>query len=298
MSNPVRKYPRRDERLPNPPPMFFTERDKQVVEAVYLYRVLTQSQIERLIFTEVHPSTAQRRLLRLYHNGYLARQFLLVRGGMMSSPILYLLDEKGAQFLTRALGYDNVLWKRANNAVGNDFLEHTLAVNEFRVLTTLACRQGGYPLLHWQTESDLKKEYDRVLVTSFGQRPRQVSVIPDSVFVIDTPRPAEKTKAYFALELDRGTETTKRFKLKVQAYLSWLDSGLYEERYGTKGLRILTVTESPVRLANLKRATEEVGGRARFWFATLDDLHAEDLLTYPMWQVAGREGLHRLFEFS
>src|SRR4051812_27095595 len=125
----VRKYIRRDERLAVPPSMQLTERDQQIVEAVYLYRVLMQSQIERLIFTDAHPSTAQRRLQLLFQNGYLERQFLPVRGGMMNSPILYLLDEKGAHLLTRAFGYDNVLWKRAHNTVGVDFLEHTIAVN-------------------------------------------------------------------------------------------------------------------------------------------------------------------------
>jgi hypothetical protein len=282
--------------MDNPPPMRLTERDKAVIECVYRYRVLMQSQIEQLLFTGRHRSIAQERLSLLYHHGYLERQFLPVRGGMMYSPILYLLDRRGAELLTREYGYDEVAWKREHNEVGIDFLEHSLAINQFRILVTLACHTHHYPILSWHGESDLKADYDFVTLRETGGKSRRVSVIPDSAFIIDTPRQSEKTKAYFFLELDRGTMTTKRFKTKIEAYLAYIDGGGYEKRYGTKGLRVLTVTESAARLENLRRVTEDAGGKSRFWFATLPQLRVENVLSQPIWQVAGREGLSTLIE--
>ena len=65
--------------------------------------------------------------------------------------------------------------------------------------------------------------------------------------------------------------------------LAYIRSGKYEARYGTRHGCILTVTIGERRLANLKRITEEVGGKARFWFTTIERIKAGDILTDPMW---------------
>jgi hypothetical protein len=56
----------------------------------------------------------------------------------------------------------------------------------------------------------------------------------------------------------------------MRAYAAYVASGAYTARYGSRGLRILTVTTSPGRLANLKRIAEEAG-KSRFWFTTMAD---------------------------
>ena len=71
---------------------------------------------------------------------------------------------------------------------------------------------------------------------------------------------------------------------------------LYEARYGTRHGRILTVTIGERRLANLKAITEEVGGKARFWFTTIERIRAGDILTDPIWWVATRNTIHALVE--
>lgn len=294
MSEQSRKRGRRDQRMTSPPPMYLTERDRQVIEAVYQYRILTQNQLERLFFSQ--KTSAQRRLSLLYHHGFLERQFLPVRGGIMNSPILYLLDKRGAEMLTAEFGYDEVYWKREHNEVSVEFLEHALAINEFRILIVRACKRLNYPLLTWRGESDMKADYDRVKIPKAQGGLMSVSLIPDSHFVIDTPRQAEKTKAFFFLEVDRGTMETKRFKTKIEAYTAYIDSGAYEKKYGTRGLRILTVTPSKKRLQNLREVTEAAGGRNRFWFAVLPELTPENIIDKPIWQVAGREGLSTLIE--
>jgi hypothetical protein len=294
MTDRERKRIRRDERPDNPPKMRLTERDKWIVEAVYQYRVLMQRQIEQLFFG--HKTSAQRRLSLLYQHGYLERQFLPVRGGIMNSPILYLLDKRGAELLAAEFGHNDIRWKRENNQVGQEFLEHALAINEVRIAVTLACQKLGYTLLTWKGESDLKGDYDRVKLGSLLSKRTSVSVIPDSQFVVDTPRQSEKTKAYFFLELDRGTMTTKRFRGKVEAYIEYVNSGGYERRYGTRSLRILTVAPSRARLASLKQVTEDVGGKNRFWFAVQSDLSANTIFDEAVWSVAGSREAARLIE--
>jgi hypothetical protein len=57
---------------------------------------------------------------------------------------------------------------------------------------------------------------------------------------------------------------------------------------------VLTVTTGERRLANLKKITEEAGGKSRFWFTTFEQLTSNTALNQPIWQIAGREGEYSL----
>jgi hypothetical protein len=133
------------------------------------------------------------------------------------------------------------------------------------------------------TEYELKADYDRVTITTEAGTRRQVALVPDSYFAII----ANQRRYPFFLELDRGKMTVKRFKEKIKAYLAYQQTGGYEKRYGTRSFRMLTVTIGEKHLLNLKTATEQVGGRDRFWFATLNDLNAESVFSADIWHVAG-----------
>ena len=56
------------------------------------------------------------------------------------------------------------------------------------------------------------------------------------------------------------------------------------------------MTTGQRRLENLKRITEERGGKARFWFTTLARINAGDILTDALWSVATRTTVHALVE--
>jgi hypothetical protein len=76
---------------------------------------------------------------------------------------------------------------------------------------------------------------------------------------------------HFFLEFDRGAENLKFFKRKMDAYLTYFRSGKCNARYGMDKVRVLTVNEGGQtgvdrrRLVNLRRVTEEMGGRRRFF---------------------------------
>jgi hypothetical protein len=275
------KKRRRDRRQSSPPAMQLTQRDKQIVEAVHVYRVLRQDQLERLFFGS--KAAAQRVLVRLYDHGFLERRFVPVMAGR--SPTFYVLDRRGADLLRAELGYDELTWYHSSKDLKADFLEHMLAINDVRVAFVRACEGLGYPLITWLGETELKADYDHVRVPGNS---RPVSVIPDGYFAIDTPR----GRAHFFLEVDRGTMTVARFKTKVQAYIAYYRSGKYEARFGAKGLRILTVTPSRARLDNLHSATAAASGghRNRFWFAVQETITPEAVLDKAVW-YAGGEGV-------
>jgi len=277
---------RRDTRATTPPRMRLTARDTAIIKAVAEFRVLRQDQIQTLFFGS--HSTAQYRLSHLFQHGFLARQFLPVQSGR--SPTLYVLDKRGAELLRLEYGYDYLPDKRDKLAAGAEFLTHTLAINDVRIAVTLACQAGGYSLLTWLGEAEMKATYERVdLRLSTGKR-RSVSLIPDSYFVLDTPL----GKAHFFLELDRGSMTVSRFQSKVLAYQAYVTSGAYQTRYNTRSLRVLTVTLGAKRLESLKHTTEEIGGERLFWFARLSDVTSQNVLKVPIWQVAKSTANHSL----
>ena len=63
----------RHTRAASPPPLRLTPRDIAVLDAVDTYRVLRRDQIQTLFFPS--KNTANERLKRLYHHGYLARRW-------------------------------------------------------------------------------------------------------------------------------------------------------------------------------------------------------------------------------
>src|SRR5258708_843191 len=216
-SSNTRSRRRRDQRVANPVPMRLTDRDKQIILAVWLYRVLGQIQIQILFFRS--KNTCQRTLARLYLHGFLQRVFWPVVTG--SPPTLYVLDKKGVDLLKSEFGYDDLRWYPTSRILKGGFLEHTNAINDFRIAVTLAAQQCGYALEIWKNESELKAQYDYVRIqTRFGLK--KTSVIPDGFFLLSS---GPQSKARFFLELDRGTETTERFQTKVKAYIAYRESG-------------------------------------------------------------------------
>ena len=271
--------------------MWLTERDRRVVEAVHVYRILRRDQVQALFFPSAR--TAQRALARLFHHGYLQRRFLPTEYGTGQGQAIYLLDERGADLVVSQSGVDrgDLSWRRGHNQVGGLFLEHTLAVNDVRIAVSLAARGQGWRIERWIDEDQLRsreaKDYVEVKwVDSRGSaRRRRMAVVADGYFLLNFGK-----RAHFFLEVDQGTVPNKRWATKVRTYLAYWNSGKYERRYQTQSLRILTVTSGEGRLRNLKATTEQAGGKRIFWFTTFEKAISEDALTTPIWQMAGQDG--------
>ncbi|MCC7452342.1 MAG: replication-relaxation family protein [Anaerolineae bacterium] len=277
---------KRHERQSDPKPMRLTQRDVAIIEAVNQFRVLKQEQIQTLFFGS--KATAQFRLEKLYDHGYLERKFLPVVLGEGRSPTLYVLDKRGADLLRAERGMDELTWYSSSKDLKTDFLEHTIAINEVMVASALAARQHGFTLETWLGENDIKADYDRVKAVSASGKYASLPVVPDSFFTIV----AHERRYPFFLELDRGTMTLARFKEKVSAYAAYYASGGYEKRYKLKSIRVLTVvsTKSKAggdkRVENLRQATEAATNERWFWFATLAEVQAHDMLIQPFWRQA------------
>jgi hypothetical protein len=293
------------------PPLRPTKRDLAIIYLVYLYRVLTSTQIGQLLFASEgdrpygKDKRRQARLKLLFHHEYLYRDEQPTKLSQGRLPLIYTLDEKGIQYLARELKLDRAEIEKQSNpgliSTSNLFLNHLLKTNDVRLAVALAAQKQNVEIKEWRDEGALKQAYDKVTVTGPRGGSYKVAVIPDAYFWLQT---VNKNFHQF-LEIDLRTvvgeysqEGRKDWARRVRAYVSYYRSGLYQERFleAGKSMRVLTVTTGPTRLQNLKAITERVAGndRRRFWYTCFEDLSPETALTEPIWQVAGQEGLQPL----
>ncbi len=274
-----------------PPPMRLTERDKKVIEWIYLFRFLTMNQIKLLEFENVSKTACQRRLTLLYHNKYLLAINKPTHAGFGSSKRAYCLSKRGKDVITFIYdGTDSktIKWNEKNNQVEIYFLEHTLALNNIRVAFTISARSLGYKL-EWIPEWELKALKERVKDPE--RSGKFLPITPDGYFILkDNDR-----EARFCVEADRSTETNRRWKDKVRGYVEYVRTGQYFKRYNAESLRVLTVTTSPKRLENLLTATKEVEGASFFWFTTKDKILNRNVIIDPIWIKDSKQELSKLW---
>ena len=277
-------------RASSPPPMQLTARDVRVLNAVCDMRFLTREQVQQLIFSPSTASYCKRRLALLYHNAYLDRVYVAPLNAFGSAKAIYALAAKGASVVARDRKVEvrELNWRPRHNDRELYFMRHTLAINDFRIRLTLAAQERGLSLA-WTDERTLRRREMKDYVEDPKHSDRRLVVVPDGYFTLTD---AGHSNA-FALEIDRATVEEKPFKEKVRAYGEWKVTGAYERRYGTKSLRVLWVVadtfRDPGRLGRIKRWAEAEGGRSLFWFAMLDDIAPETILTEPVWLKAGSE---------
>ena len=282
------------------PGLHLTERDLRIIQAVYEYRALTTSQIETLFFPGGTPgqrNQCQRRLKKLFHNGYLWRGEQPIKPTEEArKPLVYRIDKGALEILPGLLEVEpeDIDWHPRERTVSDRGLNHLLKTNDVRVALTAAADQHDMLVENWKDERILKREHahEKVQISGPQGGTYQATIIPDGYFQLAIPDGDNYKRAHQFLEVDLATEVVRAttqardFARKVKGYIAYYSSGRYKKRYQTKSMRVLTVTTSERRLQSLKSATEEIGGKKIFWFTTFDQITPQTALTEPIWQVA------------
>jgi hypothetical protein len=277
------------------PGLVMTPRDMAILETVYEYRALTSQQIFTLLFPPTVRNRAGQRLQLLFHYGYLRRVEQVYTASQPRRPFVYWLDRKGAQELAaaRGIGVSALDWHPREYTISYLFLDHLLSTNDIRIAIVQSAAAHGATVETWHDERTLKRTHrvDTITLEGVDGKKETTTIIPDGYFLLDTAG----RRLHRFLEIDRGTETgtathwgRRDWARKIACYLVYYRSKRFGDRYKSKGMGVLTITTGEKRLENLKRITEEVGGREMFWFTTFDRLMAPeaDILTSPLWSVA------------
>jgi Replication-relaxation len=205
-----------------------------------------------------------------------------------SFPLIYGLTRPGAWLLRkhgfnvrRRLLYETDKQRRA----GWRFIEHRVDITEFMVRLELACRgRTDIELIERQeiVESAPKTQRDRrvrlVAKVKIDGAHQLLSVDPDELFGLRFA--AAKQPTYFMFERDRGEMPVHRRKSKDQTFyakkmLTYYEAnrvGEHGRELGIPNFRVLTVTTTPDRVAQMIEAQKEMtDGRGSNLFLFIDD---------------------------
>lgn len=278
------------------PPHVLTPRDIQVVLDVHRFRYLSTSLIEMLHF----PSRrmANRRLQMLTAHGYLERFRVPAVVGQGGQDYVYCLSREGAALVAARLDLSRdapSLRRRKAKPHEHLFMDHLLEINLFGACLEVALVGERVFLTTFLAEYSTagngarrRRRATEDVVPDPHDPSRSLVVAPDAAFVLEG---REGRRALFFLESDRGTEKIlssryRDFTDKMIAYIGYLKGGGFK-RYGEafSGFRVLVVTTSRTRLANLRRACASLGLERLVWFTTKSQVTPEGVLG-RIWQMA------------
>jgi hypothetical protein len=303
------------------PGLRLMERDFEILLALHAKRYMTTDQLLKLFWRESKGGTwgrikaCQQRLRLLALHNIIRRIQLPVRRGDKPRPYVYTLAEVGAALLSSEIGIDprDIDWKPKPQEENFPYLTHLLTTTSFHISLQQDCDALGIILEEWLDEKELKSVHNTDYVTLVSPQggSSRAAVCPDAYFRLCR----NEKRAICFVEIDLASVTIaptvwerRGWLRKIRTYVVYGQSEAYRTRYEGRLARVLTVTSSNVRLQNLKRATEAVfeemrragedtSAQTQFWFTIFsEDLPPTQLLTAPIWQVAGSTTLRALLE--
>jgi hypothetical protein len=316
----TRKYTPKFKRTPTKSEVKPTKRDIEIIFNIFKHRFLNSNQIIKLLNPK-NKLPIQNRLNRLYHHGYLNRiseQDNLFKG---SKPLIYAVDNKGANFIIQKgripKTNKKIDWSDKNRRIKSQiFLKHTLLIADIMIAFETACKR--YPNVklieqneiisnapshtrakdkpyRWNVEYDFENEREATIL--------KLAVEPDKIFGLRfTDKPENQSKVFFFLEADRGIMPIKRKSLKHQtsfykkmiAYFETHKEKVYKNLFNINNFRVLTITTSQKRIDEMIKQNKNITNNTRlgiFLFADTKALKSADDILKLQWQNGRNEFL-------
>jgi Replication-relaxation len=223
-------------------------------------------------------TSTQKRTAKLAERGYL--------DSVTRPPYktLYALGKEGIATLVE-LGHapEELLDKRPRHTELRPlFLEHLILIKNIQTKLLLLTRSSPRNIALWREDHGL---YDAVTIhEQQGEKATtvRIPIRPDALFVLhDTTRPQGKNLLPFVLEADRSTESHERLRTKIKGYVHYYQHNLAFQKWGYKFFRVLTVTKTPERAANLRDSLQPLIPpelRPHYLFTPLEALSLDALL--------------------
>lgn len=273
-----RKIPKYERKItPNQKKINLTNREKQVLIALYYHRCLTTRQLaEMFYFYGVDDSInkqreviARRSLRKLFNAEYIDRFYVDVgTGGTSQGHIV--LDSKGAHLVAALLGvsYRSLKWEYQMNEVRLPYLEHLVDINDVYIDFLRAARENRHETGEFRTEQHCKH--------TFQYWGSQVICNPDAYGQYWY---SESEGFHYFLELDNGSMTLPVFQKKQRRYTAFYASQNYKGIYDEFPY-ILTVTTSKERMYQLRDVIYAIDNTDLKWlFTTKEEISKEPLGT-------------------
>ena len=241
-----------------------TERDLEIVKAVFEARYMTNQQITRLFFTPTTFSSCKQRTRVLFDLGYLGK-----RRVYPNQPDIYYVGFKGRRYLAKGYGeYDQAQIDKIAGVRGSEsdsphlMMQHELTLSRLYVNARLECDRYGFSM-QWKNTRMLE-------LMSLGFQP--------DAFLVVCYR--EKVRAAF-IEFTAAMPTRTELRGKLDAYSQYLESRKCQSDLGVDSVAILWFTTSRSKASRLR---EEIKGTAYmdyFLVGLIED--GGSFITKPIW---------------
>jgi hypothetical protein len=224
-------------------------RDWQIIEAVNVVRLLSGSQIERLLFADLAPGRSRiasrsRTLHRLVAWRVLVALPRRIGGaGRGSTTLAFALDSTGQRLMReRLLAGGQLPRVRRPGAPTERTVRHTLAVAEAFVSLTELSREHGFTLATFQAEP--ASWWPNGLGSGYIKPDAHTTLVRD------------KIRDHWWCELDLATESLPAVKRQLASYLDFWERGQLGP--GKIMPRVVIATITPERQAAIARLVKQL----------------------------------------
>lgn len=289
---------RRSKYKRNPRPVSFhlTDRDVDILHALNRYRYLRTGQVHELLFSDnATIQSARRRLRNLYHHGLIARAQPYVQVGKPAPEITYYLDRKGRNIL-REQGVEEVhLWRKGGE-VKYHFLEHAIALSQFRIhLEKAVAAMDDVELELFIPEFQMRRAAEdyagrkRYLLFREAFHPvhqKNFVVHPDALIVLSRRVQGTKRHLMLCLEIDRGTEGMEKIRDKLTGYQLAKEQKLFRPIADIPSFFVLFQAPNERRASSIFHALVDHVGADITRVGSAQEVTAESILSASIWRDA------------
>ena len=210
--------------------MRLEERDKQILCDLFLHRLMSRGQIERVYFSSTVRCNARLRLL--FDHKFVLRHF--PPAAPFGAQAIYSVGKAALPIVSRRLEMDlPEVTRYFRRTQTPKFIEHTLSVVDVWIkIRETANTSEEVRLDLWLAEMECRHEWD---IRANGNKWHKESFKPDAFFRLAQ----ETTGAFhnFFIESDLGHTSAKQFTGKLLTHQRYLESGLFEQTFGANSFQ-------------------------------------------------------------
>jgi protein involved in plasmid replication-relaxation len=266
---------------------------EKIIVALLEFDYLTTAQITRLLYSPSSIKHAQEEMKSLTD----ASLVTAIGGKAVNLPHIYTLSGKGRQYASVLGAPKTQRFRPAEEQEKGQspyFLKHTMAVTDVLISARLLAQtHPAITLSRMFTERELKRKI-------YVAMPERICIEPDvgcEFLITEMQHDSQQTRRdFFHIEVYRNLPPVeRRFKQKIQGYVTYVDTGEHQALFHTTALSIALVAQTPAIAATLKRWTEEALTEIErmeegdwFFFCGLDPATTspEELFLTPVWEQA------------
>jgi hypothetical protein len=232
------------------------------------------------------PNGLRRILNRLTEAGALIAKTADVLGQAGRPPYCYSCGSRAAAVLAAELNLPLELVQRRirqDGQLSELLFSHRALVAEIKLALSASAEAHGYRMTTWLSEEQFRAREEYIVFRRRDGTSRKRFVTPDAFCTIQ----AGTRIAPLLIEAQLRSKPS-HYKKKIDIYNEYISSGIFTNHFHYKSQRILAVTDTTQRAANLKHVVDGLPNARLYWSAGIGDIRG-DAIGAPVWFVGGAE---------